>query len=78
MDCDDIDVGCAGGWMLDAFRFTMKSGIIPWDAYPKGYMGGKTRCENSSVPANTPRFYNKNGWELDYVANWKMKELLTK
>ena len=76
MDCDKVDVGCEGGWMLDTFEWTKKKGIIPWSSYPKGWMGDITTCEK--VQETTPRFYNNGGQEEDNVSNTRMKELLVK
>jgi len=44
MDCDDIDWGCDGGWMLDAYNWTAQNGIVHWDDYPRGYVGKKKKC----------------------------------
>jgi C1A family cysteine protease len=76
MDCDKIDVGCDGGWMLDTFDWTKENGIIPWTSYPKGWMGDITRCEK--VEKEVPRWYNHGGMEEDNVSNERMKELLVK
>ena len=61
--------------MLDAFDWTKENGIVDWDAYPRQYIGMKSRCQaNDSMP----RFYNKGGHEEDNVSNHRLKELLTK
>ena len=44
MDCDTVNWGCDGGWMLDAFDFTRDNGILKWEDYPKSYMGRATSC----------------------------------
>jgi hypothetical protein len=28
MDCDNVNQGCGGGWMLDAYAYTQKNGIV--------------------------------------------------
>jgi C1A family cysteine protease len=44
LDCDTVNWGCDGGWMLDAFDFTKEKGVIKWEDYPKSYMGRATSC----------------------------------
>jgi len=31
LDCDSVNGGCGGGWMLDAYEFTNKRGLIKED-----------------------------------------------
>lgn len=61
--------------MLDAFDWVKEHGIIEWDAYPRQYLGMKSRCQATSA---MDRFYNKGGHEEDNVSNHRLKELLTK
>jgi C1A family cysteine protease len=44
LDCDDVDWGCDGGWMADAYTWTADHGIVAWSDYPKGYQGRKNKC----------------------------------
>lgn len=37
MECDDTNYGCDGGWMTDAYSWTIDNGIIDWSSYPKEY-----------------------------------------
>jgi C1A family cysteine protease len=44
MDCDDVDWGCDGGWMLDAYEFTRQNGIVAWKDYDRSYTARKNAC----------------------------------
>ena len=37
-DVDEYNLGCEGGWMLNAFDFTRVNGIPHWDDYPSDYI----------------------------------------
>ena len=39
LDCDTMNFGCEGGWMLDSYEWIRDNGILMWDDYPTGYMG---------------------------------------
>ena len=74
LDCDDINWGCDGGWMADAYDFTKVHGIIDWDAYPTGYRGRKNKCADSNTFVE--RFRNVEGHEEDMVSNARLRELV--
>lgn len=38
MDCDPINVGCGGGWMMDAYQYTQERGIVLESDYPSKYI----------------------------------------
>ena len=44
MDCDDVDWGCDGGWMIDAYEFTRQNGIVAWKDYDRSYTARKNAC----------------------------------
>ena len=73
LDCDEVNWGCDGGWMADAYNFTKDNGIVDWNAYPKGYQSRKTKCQN---PSGVDRFYNTESHEEDLISNDRMKELI--
>lgn len=37
IDCDPVNFGCGGGWMLDAYKFTQEHGLVREDDYPNKY-----------------------------------------
>jgi hypothetical protein len=37
LDCDDTNFGCDGGWMTDAYLWTIDHGIVAWDDYKNSY-----------------------------------------
>lgn len=39
LDCDEVNWGCDGGWMADAYEVIAEEGIIAWKDYPRSYMG---------------------------------------
>ncbi len=46
IDCDNVNQACGGGWMLDAYEFTKKTGIIKEGDYPDRYNGRKNSCRD--------------------------------
>lgn len=42
IDCDDINDGCEGGWMYDAFEYTSKHGILKQEDYSHLYKQWKS------------------------------------
>lgn len=77
MDCDSVNWACDGGWMTDAYAFTAQHGVIPWDAYPTGYVGYKQRqCKDAY--RGHDRFYNTQGMEEDYITNDRIKEIVSR
>jgi C1A family cysteine protease len=76
IDCDTVNFGCGGGWMLDAYDFTKKHGIIKEDEYKSHYAGRKEKC---SDPANIKeRINNDDESEEDSISVQRLKELLVK
>jgi len=61
VSCDNVDAGCNGGWMDDAFAFAMKQGLPTEENYP--YTSGKTgssgSCESGHqfVSGSAPKGY---------------------
>jgi len=47
IDCDNVNQACGGGWMLDAYEFTKKQGIVHEDNYPDKYNGRKNSCRKA-------------------------------
>ena len=76
MDCDEVNWGCEGGWMLDAYTYTSEHGIIAWVDYARTYNAKKNACK---VPDYfVQRFYNGGGIEEDSITNQRMKEVVSK
>ena len=46
LDCDQVNYGCGGGWMLDAYDFTKKNGIVKESEYKSKYLGRKDSCHD--------------------------------
>lgn len=55
MDCDNKNFGCGGGWMLDAYEFTLNNGIVHEGDYPATYSGRKEVCR---IPKEAARIRN--------------------
>lgn len=49
IDCDHTNFGCGGGWMLDAYEFTKKNGLILEDDYKTKYQGKKEACKDKDL-----------------------------
>ena len=77
LDCDEVNWGCDGGWMADAYEFTKEQGMIDWEAYPRGYRGRKNKCVDPGADAGA-RFHNTAGHEEDFVSNDRLRELVAK
>jgi KDEL-tailed cysteine endopeptidase len=75
MDCDDVDWGCEGGWMLDSYNWTKDHGIVLWQDYAHDYLKKKATCKK---PHRATKFYNGGGLEEDLVSNQRMKEIVSK
>lgn len=79
MDCDDVNWGCDGGWMYDAYTVTAEHGVTEWNDYPTGYVGYKQRtCKDSHRSHENGRFYNTNGYEEDFVENDRIREIVSR
>ena len=46
VDCDQVNRGCSGGWMTDAYAYAGREGIELKDTYPTRYVGHKRPCEH--------------------------------
>ena len=46
VDCDPVNFGCGGGWMLDAYEYTRVHGIVKEGDYPIHYNGRKENCKS--------------------------------
>jgi len=44
VDCDKVDIGCGGGWMMDAYEFTQKNGLVKEEDYPNKYQAREGKC----------------------------------
>lgn len=76
MDCDEVNWACDGGWMLDAYTFTNKRGIVAWHDYDRTYNARKNVCKEP--PMYVSRFYNGGGLEEDNITNQRMKEIVSR
>lgn len=56
LDCDDTNYACDGGWMTDAYFWTIDHGIVEWNDYAREYKRTSYKCKE---PGNVARFYNK-------------------
>jgi len=70
VDCDPINVGCGGGWMMDAYDYTQKNGIVYEEDYPFKYLARQGKCVDVT---NKAKFYNLGSIEEDSVSNERMK-----
>jgi len=61
VSCDNVDAGCNGGWMDDAFEFAMKNGLPTEENYPytSGTTGSSGSCESGHdfVSGSAPSGY---------------------
>ena len=74
MDCDPINVGCGGGWMMDAYDYVQKNGIVFEADYPYKYIARQSKqCYNT---ADKEKFFNSGSQEEDSVSNERLKEIL--
>jgi len=44
VDCDPVNVGCNGGWMMDAYDYIGENGIVSEDDYPEKYQARQKKC----------------------------------
>jgi len=75
VDCDSGNYGCDGGWMLDAYSFVSRNGIVRESDYP-GYSARKQACRDHTTPDQ--KFYIDDMKEEDNVSNERMKVLVSK
>jgi C1A family cysteine protease len=74
LDCDDTNYGCDGGWMTDAYLWTIDHGVILESDYGKPY---RRKAEKCSAKSSSPRFYNDGANEEATVTNQRLKEIVT-
>lgn len=55
LDCDDTNWGCDGGWMTDAYEWTIDNGVVAWDDYKDVYKGKVGKCESTK---HKSKFHN--------------------
>lgn len=74
LECDNTNYGCDGGWMADAYLWTIDHGVIATSDYPHAYKAAKpAKC---AKPISTARFFNKHSNEEDYTTNDFLKSVL--
>lgn len=74
VDCDDGNFGCGGGWMLDAYEFTRRNGIVKEEDYPLKYQIAKKKCQKVD---GKEKFYNLDQNEEDNISNERLKKLVS-
>ena len=74
VDCDGTNFACGGGWMLDAYSFTQKKGIVKEDEYEKMYSGRKEQCHDPTDIKD--RMHNDDQEEEDSISVQRMKILV--
>ena len=74
VDCDEVNFGCGGGWMLDAYEFSKNQGLIKESDYPNKYLARKENCHQVN---DVDRFYNTNQLEEDNIDNDRLKKLVS-
>lgn len=71
MDCDDVNFGCTGGWMFDAYAYVKKNGIMLKDDYNM-YVARKQDC---IAKRNSEFHYKNTGFvESDNMTNEELKQ----
>lgn len=75
LDCDDTNYGCDGGWMTDAYYWTIDNGIVLWDDYKNSYRARKMKCDQ---PKGKTKFFNKGANEVENTTNEFLKARLAK
>ena len=73
IDCDNVNQGCSGGWMLDAYNFTANRGLVKESDYPNKYLMRKDSCRDDK---NKPRIKNDHMKEEDSITTQRLKELV--
>lgn len=73
MDCDTVNYGCDGGWMMDGYDYVQENGIELWDDYKHSYLKRKSKCYHKKEKAV---FKNTGSEEEDEVTNQRLKELV--
>ncbi|CDW75654.1 gut cathepsin l-like cysteine protease [Stylonychia lemnae] len=74
IDCDSGNYGCGGGWMLDAYTWVKKNGIVKESDYPRHYQRSKGACADTK---DKEKFYNHDQNEEDNVTNDRLKKLIS-
>jgi hypothetical protein len=74
LDCDDVNFGCGGGWMLDAYEFSKNQGLIKEKDYPSLYRPAKGQCQ---PVGKVERFKNTGQLEEDGISNERLKKLVS-
>ena len=75
MDCDNVNQGCGGGWMLDAYAYTQKNGIVRESDYPATYEGRKSSCRSTK---DKEHIKNDDQVEEDSITVERLKEIVAK
>jgi C1A family cysteine protease len=75
MDCDKVNYGCDGGWMMDGYAYTQKHGIELKNDYKTKYIKRKGKCYHK---AEKSAFQNTGAIEEDQVSNERLKSLVAK
>ncbi len=73
LDCDTTNYGCDGGWMTDAYLWTIDNGIVSWNDYPSSYTMKSSKCK----PTNgKTKFYNVGANEVESPSNDQLKAII--
>ena len=76
MDCDPINIGCGGGWMMDAYDYVEDNGIVLEEDYPFTYTPRQNfKCYSTD---GKKKYYNVGSVEEDNVTNDRLKEIVSK
>lgn len=74
IDCDPVNFGCGGGWMLDAYKFTQEHGLVREDDYPNKYLARKEGCKDM---AGKKKINNDDMQEEDNISVDRLKALVS-
>jgi Papain family cysteine protease len=74
VDCDPVNFGCGGGWMLDAYEYTRTHGLVKEDDYSSHYSARKDACKDTTGKAH---INNNEQKEEDSISVERLKELVS-